>query len=471
MPGEEPRGASRALRSHRARLRRRRGAVSVRGRRPRRHQGGLPIKFRVFADNPELVRANLERAEAGKAALKSYETDSPGVKPEVPVTARRPTGSTLGTLPSVSATRFDAIIAKTHPGFFAEKGFSAGRKGTKKSEKKSEEKSATSSSSLSSSLPAAAGMTAEEFKRLMNLRYLSSLAAPGEALGCVAAQSVGEPSTQMTLNTFHFAGRGEANVTLGIPRLRELLMAAAKKLATPVMTLPLKLPRARTTEAAQNLARRLRRIRMAELVKTLVVSENACGRSHGGRRARPRVHRQGTISRIERRGGRRRRDGRRGGGGGGRRAGEDTGKVSVRAWRARSSAISPRRCTARFARNCVAAVLPAGRSTPGARRAPAGVDRAVAGRARRRTRRRRAAPNEEEKIGGGGGETRGGRGRRQRRRRRRRRGRGGRQDRRPPRRARGRRRGVHREGKSGARGEDVQGEGCSHGGFRRRGGV
>ena len=37
---------------------------------------------------------------------------------------------------------------------------------------------------------------------------------------CVCVQSVGEPSTQMTLNTFHFAGRGEMNVTLGIPRLR-----------------------------------------------------------------------------------------------------------------------------------------------------------------------------------------------------------------------------------------------------------
>ena len=204
----------------------------------------------------------------------------------MPVTARRPTGSTLGTLPERFGDALDAFLAKTHPGFFAEKVFSAGRKGSKKSEKKSE---TSSSSSLSSSLPAAAGMTAEEFKRLMNLRYLSSLAAPGEAVGCVAAQSVGEPSTQMTLNTFHFAGRGEANVTLGIPRLRELLMAAAKKLATPVMTLPL-LPRARTTEAAQNLARRLRRIRMAELVKTLVVSENACGRSHGGTGALARVY-------------------------------------------------------------------------------------------------------------------------------------------------------------------------------------
>ena len=45
---------------------------------------------------------------------------------------------------------------------------------------------------------------------------MRSLAAPGEAVGCVAAQSVGEPSTQMTLNTFHLAGHGGANVTLGM---------------------------------------------------------------------------------------------------------------------------------------------------------------------------------------------------------------------------------------------------------------
>ena len=85
----------------------------------------------------------------------------------------------------------------------------------------------------------------------------------------------------MTLNTFHFAGRGEANVTLGIPRLRELLMAAAKKLATPVMTLPL-LPHAQTMEQAENLARRLRRVRLAELIRRLSVTENPCGTSHSG---------------------------------------------------------------------------------------------------------------------------------------------------------------------------------------------
>ncbi len=39
-------------------------------------------------------------------------------------------------------------------------------------------------------------------------------------MGCTAAQSIGEPSTQMTLNTFHLAGHGGVNLTLGIPRLR-----------------------------------------------------------------------------------------------------------------------------------------------------------------------------------------------------------------------------------------------------------
>ena len=62
---------------------------------------------------------------------------------------------------------------------------------------------------------------------IVKLKYVESLAAPGEAVGILAAQSVGEPSTQMTLNTFHMAGRGEANVTLGIPRLREILMTAS----------------------------------------------------------------------------------------------------------------------------------------------------------------------------------------------------------------------------------------------------
>merc|ERR1719421_1357488 len=73
----------------------------------------------------------------------------------------------------------------------------------------------------------------ELFRDLMRFKFLRCLADPGEAVGVIAAQSLGEPSTQMTLNTFHLAGHGGANVTLGIPRLREILQTAARNISTP----------------------------------------------------------------------------------------------------------------------------------------------------------------------------------------------------------------------------------------------
>ncbi|CAE7405431.1 polr2a [Symbiodinium pilosum] len=63
-------------------------------------------------------------------------------------------------------------------------------------------------------------------------KFMKSLVHPGEVIGTLAAQSVGEPATQMTLNTFHFAGVGAKNVTLGVPRLKELINVA-KKVKTP----------------------------------------------------------------------------------------------------------------------------------------------------------------------------------------------------------------------------------------------
>ena len=56
----------------------------------------------------------------------------------------------------------------------------------------------------------------------------------GEAVGTVAAQSVGEPGTQMTMRTFHYAGVTELNVTLGLPRLIEIV-DAREKIKTPTM--------------------------------------------------------------------------------------------------------------------------------------------------------------------------------------------------------------------------------------------
>lgn len=64
--------------------------------------------------------------------------------------------------------------------------------------------------------------------------YERSYIEAGEAVGTVAAQSVGEPGTQMTMRTFHYAGVAELNVTLGLPRLIEIV-DARKKISTPTM--------------------------------------------------------------------------------------------------------------------------------------------------------------------------------------------------------------------------------------------
>lgn len=72
-------------------------------------------------------------------------------------------------------------------------------------------------------------------RTLLQLKWQRSLCDPGEAVGLLAAQSIGEPSTQMTLNTFHFAGRGEMNVTLGIPRYGTQRHAAAVRSALTLL--------------------------------------------------------------------------------------------------------------------------------------------------------------------------------------------------------------------------------------------
>ncbi|KAL6413671.1 DNA-directed RNA polymerase II subunit rpb1 [Ilyonectria robusta] len=65
-------------------------------------------------------------------------------------------------------------------------------------------------------------------------RWDRAFVSPGEMVGVLAAQSIGEPATQMTLNTFHFAGVSSKNVTLGVPRLKEILNLA-KNIKTPSM--------------------------------------------------------------------------------------------------------------------------------------------------------------------------------------------------------------------------------------------
>lgn len=57
----------------------------------------------------------------------------------------------------------------------------------------------------------------------------------GSTVGAVGAQSIGEPGTQMTLKTFHFAGVATMNVTLGVPRIKEIINAA-KVISTPIIS-------------------------------------------------------------------------------------------------------------------------------------------------------------------------------------------------------------------------------------------
>ncbi|MEM3567494.1 MAG: DNA-directed RNA polymerase subunit A'', partial [Thermoplasmata archaeon] len=82
------------------------------------------------------------------------------------------------------------------------------------------------------------------------------LVDPHESVGIVAAQSIGEPGTQMTLRTFHYAGVAEMNVTLGLPRLIEIL-DARRTPSTPVMTIYLKKEFANDIEKVKEIASRI----------------------------------------------------------------------------------------------------------------------------------------------------------------------------------------------------------------------
>jgi len=91
-------------------------------------------------------------------------------------------------------------------------------------------------------------LTAEQYKR--------ALMEPGEAVGIISAQSIGEPGTQMTLRTFHYAGVKEQNVTLGLPRLIEIV-DARRIPSTPIMTIYLKPKYKKRKEAAIKIARKI----------------------------------------------------------------------------------------------------------------------------------------------------------------------------------------------------------------------
>ncbi|KAH8253394.1 hypothetical protein KR032_005263 [Drosophila birchii] len=109
----------------------------------------------------------------------------------------------------------------------------------------------------------------ENIADIMRMKTIKALASPGEPVGLIAAQSIGEPSTQMTLNTFHFAGRGEMNVTLGIPRLREILMLASSNIKTPSMDIPIQPGQ---QQQAEKLRVNLNCVTLANLLESVHIS-------------------------------------------------------------------------------------------------------------------------------------------------------------------------------------------------------
>ena len=93
---------------------------------------------------------------------------------------------------------------------------------------------------------------------------------PAEAVGVITAQSFGEPSVQMTLNVFHFAGVSEMQVTLGLPRLIEIF-DARKKPSTPLMEIHLE-KEFNNDESAKDIAARIKQVKLSEIADKIGIN-------------------------------------------------------------------------------------------------------------------------------------------------------------------------------------------------------
>ncbi|HEX16960.1 MAG: DNA-directed RNA polymerase subunit A'' [Thermoplasmata archaeon] len=104
-------------------------------------------------------------------------------------------------------------------------------------------------------------------------QYRMNMIEPAEACGIVAAQSIGEPGTQMTMRTFHYAGVAEINVTLGLPRLIEIVDARSTP-STPMMTIYLEGAYRVNAEMAQKIANKIEMTRLQDIASFEIDIEN-----------------------------------------------------------------------------------------------------------------------------------------------------------------------------------------------------
>ena len=96
--------------------------------------------------------------------------------------------------------------------------------------------------------------------------FRGGIVNPGEMVGSIGAQSMGEPATQMTLNTFHSAGISSKNVTLGVPRLKEIINVA-KTIKTPSLKVFLKPEIARNEEEVMRISQAIQYCNLSHLIK------------------------------------------------------------------------------------------------------------------------------------------------------------------------------------------------------------
>jgi DNA-directed RNA polymerase II subunit RPB1 len=102
----------------------------------------------------------------------------------------------------------------------------------------------------------------------ITLDYKRSIVAPGEMVGMIAGQSIGEVSTQMTLNTFHFAGvASKSNVTRGVPRIEEIL-SLSSEIKNPSLSIYLKPEDERQKDKARTIMYMLEHTKLQEIVKS-----------------------------------------------------------------------------------------------------------------------------------------------------------------------------------------------------------
>lgn len=114
-------------------------------------------------------------------------------------------------------------------------------------------------------------LSKDEVDKIVNYilqEYEKSIVEPGEAVGTVAAQSIGEPSTQMTLRTFHYAGVREFNITLGLPRFIEIV-DARRTPSTPMMVIYLDEEHRYSRKKAEEVARRIQYVTIENVAKSI----------------------------------------------------------------------------------------------------------------------------------------------------------------------------------------------------------